>query len=196
MSAREIMDSITKARHIPRLEAAKAIGLSRQHLNIKIHKGLLRFTEVCRICDAFNLRIDLFDHRRKRFAEFDSAAFGASGNGMYYNDAESLLDSLGFDVVLVDVLTESVLQRTVGGYGRRVRAWIDGVDYDTAQSSAIATGLKMGNDKYDVEDPKELYKSSEGRWFFAVYGRTKDYIRLTTEETAQAFIKKYGILGE
>lgn len=198
IGTKQMLDYISNAKDVPYLKMAEILGISRQHLNSKVRFGRVNFLEICRICDYFGLNISLFDTKHRDYTDFKLDKFLTTDSTMRYDDVERFLNGMGIEIVLKDGISGRVVDRNVGGYGRRVRAWIDGVDYDTHNASAVSTGLNTasykygGTEKYNVPEPKELYRDSEGRWFYAVYGKTKDYIKPITDDTAKKFIERYG----
>lgn len=200
MTIKELLDTIKKHTKRSQREVSKLIGISPQLLNQRVNMGLLKFSDACRICDAAGLQIALYDIDNHKRILFDTDSFGTGGNGVRFDDAIDLLRELGLEVAIVDYATGRVLTSSVSGYGRRVRAWVDGTECDTLQACAIATGLNTdshkygGTEKYNVDDPRELYQKSDGTYFFAVYkpGRGEDTIVACDEKTAQDFIAQHG----
>ena len=181
---------------------AKQVGMASQLLNNNVNTGRLRLRDACRICDAVGLKIALFDMDTHKRIEFDTDEFLASGNEARFDDAVKLLGIIGLEAALVDAISGSIITGGRPGYGRRVRAWVDGIGYDTMRSVAISSGLNTdvykfgGTGKYDVEDARELYKDSAGRYFIATYGekRTDDRLDTCTPEEAREFIELHGLL--
>ena len=71
-----------------------------------------------------------------------------------------------------------------------------------SKRECISSGLNTdvykfgGTGKYDVEDARELYQDSAGRYFIVSYGekRTDDRIASCTLEEAKEFIAQHGYL--
>lgn len=107
-----------------------------------------------------------------------------------------LLDKLGVAVKYVDKETGNEVHFQTQGNGRRVRRMVDRVIYDTAKSDALAgTFLAFESGTVPSGMKMELYRDTDGRYFFAQYSNvdgSKDVIIPTTESDAKAFIKKYG----
>lgn len=202
MTVKELLNTVGKRTKKSQREISKLIGISPQLLNQKVNMGLLKFSEACRICDAAGMQVALFDIDNHKRVLFDTDSFSTGGNGVRYDDAVDLLREIGLELAIVDAASGIVITSTKSGYGRRVRVWIDGVEYDTLKSSAISTGLNTeshkygGTEKYNVDDPRELYQKSDGAYFFAVYkpGRGEDIIEPCDENTAQAFINLHGTI--
>lgn len=202
ISAKELLTTICRIKNKSQRDVSKLIGIGPQLLNQKVNGGMLKLTEMCRICDAAGLQLALFDMSKSKRVPFDTDTFGASDNGVRYDDAEGLLALIGLEVRLVDSSSKRIIQPSTGGYGRRVRAWVDSEEYDTLKANAIATGLNTecykfgGTEKYNVNDPRELYKTETGKWFFAVFGDTRndDAIVPCTEEEAARFIEEHGAI--
>ena len=112
------------------------------------------------------------------------------------DDYIEILDRIGIAVKYVNKETGEEIHLHARGNGRRVRRMVDRVIYDTAKSDALAgTFFAFENGKTPSGMTMELYKDSEGRYFFAQYSNadsSKDIIIPTTEADATAFIKKYG----
>lgn len=200
MTIKELLGTISRKTKKSQREIAQLIGISPQLLNQRINMGLLKLADACRICDATGLQIALFDIDSHKRIFFDTDSFASCGNGVRFEDAVDLLREIGLETAIVDYHTGAIVTSSHSGYGRRVRGWIDGIEYDTLKASAISTGLNTeshkygGAEKYDVDDPRELYQKSDGTYFLTVYDKRRgnDVLQPCDEKTAQAFIDLHG----
>ena len=200
MNSKELITTIGKITGKSLRTISKEVGVGSQLLGQKVNSGRLRFKDACQICDAVGLRIELFDVDRHVRIEFDVDRYLLSDNDVRFDDAIELFEYIGVEVAIASAASGTVITAGRSGYGRRIRAWVEGVAYDTMRCNALSSGLKKGvykyggTGKYETDDPRELYRDTQGRFFFAVYGenRTKDSIVPCTPEEAQAFIDKYG----
>lgn len=202
MDSKEFINAVSRKTGRSQRWIAKQVGMASQLLNNNVNTGRLRLRDACRICDSVGLQIALFDMDTHKRIVFDSDEFVRSGNETRFDDAVNLLGNIGLEVALVDAVSGSILSGGRPGFGRRVRAWVDGIGYDTMRSIAISSGLNTdvykfgGTGKYDVEDARELYQDSAGRYFIVSYGekRTDDRIASCTLEEAKEFIAQHGYL--
>lgn len=202
INSKELLTTISRIKNKSQREISKLIGIGPQLLNQKVNGGMLKLTEACRICDAAGIQLALYDAEKHKRIPFDTDTFATSDNGVRYDDAEALLALIGLEIKLVDAATNRFLEASTGGYGRRVRAWVEGEEYDTMKANAVSSGLNTecykfgGTEKYNVDDPRELYKTESGKWFFAVFGDTRndDEIVTCSEEEANEFIAAHGVL--
>ena len=201
MTLRELMASVQRQSRKSQREIALILGLSPQHFNQKISKGILTLAEAVVMCDSLGLEIVVVDSKDK-IVPFDDSPFVSGQGTLRFLDADMLLRCLGYSLEVYDGQAKATLARVVDGFGRRVRAWIDNKDYDTANATAVSTALDCvekyaAPNKYNVDDPRELYKTADGDYFFAVYAPSafNDRIELCTEEQAQAFIQEHGYMG-
>lgn len=108
----------------------------------------------------------------------------------------AILENLGIELSLTVKDTGNAIRQQRAGAGRRVRAMVDRVKYDTATSVAMANSFYAdGVNKYTDGKAMELYMDKENRYFFAEYfdwEGAKDRILPVTAEVAAAFIEKYG----
>lgn len=108
----------------------------------------------------------------------------------------AILENLGIELSLTVKDTGNEIRQQRAGAGRRVRAMVDRVKYDTASSVAIANSFYAdGVNKYTDGKAMELYMDKDNRYFFAEYfdwEGAKDRILPVTAEVAAAFIEKYG----
>ena len=199
MTIRELLGTVSRCTRRSQRDISKLIGISPQLLSQRVNMGLLKFADACRICDAAGLQIALFDIDTHKRVHFNAAAFSTSGNKARFDDAVDLLKQIGLEVAVVS--SGKIVSSSQTGYGRRVRMWIDGEEYDTLKATAVSSALNIeahkfgGADKYSVEDPRELYQRSDGQYFFTVYSLTEpDLIELCDEKTAQDFIDLHGLL--
>lgn len=117
-------------------------------------------------------------------------------NSLRADELLELLEGLGIELTMTVKETGKVIRPHIQGAGRRVKAMVDRVTYDTASSDALANNFYAdGVNEYTDGKALELYVSREGRYFFAEYSSwegVKDRITPVTPETAAAFIEKYG----
>lgn len=117
-------------------------------------------------------------------------------NSIRADDFLSLLEAIGIEVTLTVRDTGNPVRVYVKGYGRRVKAMVDRVTYDTAASNAISNNFYAdGVNEYTDGKAMELYIDKEGRYFFAEYSNWeggKDRISPVSAAEAAAFIEKYG----
>ncbi len=117
-------------------------------------------------------------------------------NSIRADDFLSLLEAIGIEVTLTVRDTGNIVRVYVKGYGRRVKAMVDRVTYDTAASNAISNNFYAdGVNEYTDGKAMELYIDKEGRYFFAEYSNWeggKDRISPVSAAEAAAFIEKYG----
>lgn len=107
-----------------------------------------------------------------------------------------LMDKMGVDVTFTNRKTGKEIRTPVAGTGRRVRAMVDRVIYDTAESDALANNFYAdGQNEYADGMAMELYIDREGRYFFAYYSNmdgVKDRIVPVSASDAASFIYRYG----
>lgn len=119
-----------------------------------------------------------------------------SRNSLRADEFIDLLDGVGIELQLVSKQTGKVFKTRIKGAGRRVRAMVGRVTYDTGKSDALSNNFYSdGVNMYNDGTARELYIDSEGRYFFAEYyewAGTKDRITPVNAEDAAAFISKYG----
>ena len=117
-------------------------------------------------------------------------------NSIRADDFLSLLEAIGIEVTLTVRDTGDPVRVYVKGAGRRVKAMVDRVTYDTAASNAISNNFYAdGVNEYTDGKAMELYIDKEGRYFFAEYSNWeggKDRISPVSAAEAAAFIEKYG----
>lgn len=117
-------------------------------------------------------------------------------NSIRADDFLSLLEAIGVEVTLTVKDTGNTVRVYVKGAGRRVKAMVDRVIYDTAASNAISNNFYAdGVNEYSDGKAMELYIDKEGRYFFAEYTNWeggKDRISPVSAAEAAAFIEKYG----
>ena len=117
-------------------------------------------------------------------------------NSIRADDFLSLLEAIGIEVTLTVRDTGNPVRVYVKGAGRRVKAMVDRVTYDTAASNAISNNFYAdGVNEYTDGKAMELYIDKEGRYFFAEYSNWeggKDRISPVSAAEAAAFIEKYG----
>lgn len=108
-----------------------------------------------------------------------------------------LMDKIGVDVTFTNRATGKELKIPSAGIGRRVKAMVDRVIYDTAGSDAIANNFYAdGKNEYSDGLAMELYIDREGRYFFACYSNlegVKDRIIPVSASDAAEFIGRYGV---
>ena len=106
-----------------------------------------------------------------------------------------LMDAIDVDVTFTDRKTGKEIRPLIPGAGRRVRAMVDRVIYDTENADAIANNFQSGSEDVLME----LYIDHDGHYFFACYSRmesVKDRISPVSADDAVKFIEKYGTLAE
>ena len=117
-------------------------------------------------------------------------------NSLRADELLDLLEGIGIELTMTVKETGKVVRSHIQGAGRRVKAMVDRVIYDTASSDALANNFYAdGVNEYTDGKALELYIDREGRYFFAEYSSwdgVKDRITPVTPETAAAFIEKYG----
>lgn len=117
-------------------------------------------------------------------------------NSLRADELLNLLEGIGIDFNLVSRETGKTVKLHITGAGRRVKAMVDRVIYDTAMSDAIANNFYAdGENEYTDGKALELYIDKEGRYFFAEYSNwdgVKDRITPVSAKDAAAFIEKYG----
>ena len=117
-------------------------------------------------------------------------------NSLRADELLDLLEGIGIELTMTVKETGKVVRSHIQGAGRRVKAMVDRVTYDTASSDALANNFYAdGVNEYTDGKALELYIDREGRYFFAEYSSwdgVKDRITPVTPETAAAFIEKYG----
>lgn len=108
----------------------------------------------------------------------------------------NLMDSIGVDVTLTNRATGKEIRMPTEGVGRRVKAMVDRVIYDTAASDALANNFYAdGKNEYSDGMAMELYIDQNGRYFFACYSNlegVKDRILPISASDAATFIRRYG----
>ena len=106
------------------------------------------------------------------------------------------MDSIGVDVTLTNRATGKEIRLPTEGVGRRVKAMVDRVIYDTAASDALANNFYAdGKNEYSDGMAMELYIDQNGRYFFACYSNlegVKDRILPISASDAATFIRRYG----
>lgn len=117
-------------------------------------------------------------------------------NSLRADEFLDLLEGIGIELTMTVKETGKVIRSHIQGAGRRVKAMVDRVTYDTASSDALANNFYAdGVNEYTDGKALELYIDKEGRYFFAEYSSwegVKDRITPVTPETAAVFIEKYG----
>lgn len=117
-------------------------------------------------------------------------------NSLRADELLDLLEGIGIELTMTVKETGKVVRSHIQGAGRRVKAMVDRVTYDTASSDALANNFYAdGVNEYTDGKALELYIDREGRYFFAEYSSwdgVKDRITPVTPETAAAFIEKCG----
>lgn len=117
-------------------------------------------------------------------------------NSLRADELLNLLDGIGVELTMTVKETGKVIRSHIHGAGRRVKAMVGRIIYDTALSDALANNFYAdGVNEYTDGKALELYIDREGRYFFAEYSSwegVKDRITPVTPETAAAFIEKYG----
>lgn len=119
-----------------------------------------------------------------------------SRNSLRADEFLELMDAIGVDVILKTRDTGVELKAHIAGAGRRVRAMVNRVIYDTEASDALANNFYADSvNEYNDGKAMELYIDREGRYFFAEYTNwegAKDRITPVTANDAAAFIERYG----
>lgn len=117
-------------------------------------------------------------------------------NTITVEDFLDMMDKLDIDVKLTVRSTGRPVRLHSEGYGRRVRAMVNKVTYDTATSEVLANNFYAdGVNEYNDGKALELYVDKEGRYFFAEYSSfpsVKDRITPVSDDDAAAFVEKYG----
>lgn len=117
-------------------------------------------------------------------------------NSMRADEFLEFMDAIGIDVSFVVRESGAALKTHIAGAGRRVRAMVDKVKYDTEAASALANNFFAdGKNEYTDGKAMELYVDDQGRYFFAEYTNwegAKDRITPVSGRDAAAFINKYG----
>lgn len=117
-------------------------------------------------------------------------------NSMRADEFLALMNAIGVDVNLTVRDTGEQIKAHIAGAGRRVRAMVNRVIYDTEAADALANNFYAdGVNEYTDGKAMELYIDREGRYFFAEYTNwegAKDRITPVTADDAAAFIQKYG----
>ena len=117
-------------------------------------------------------------------------------NSLRADEFLNLMDALGVDVTFTVRETGVAIKAHIPGAGRRVRAMVNKVIYDTAASDALANDFYAdGVNEYRDGKAMELYIDREGRYFFAEYTNwegAKDRITPVTANDAANFIERYG----
>ena len=117
-------------------------------------------------------------------------------NTLKVEDFIEILDLIGIDVSFTIRSTGEELQIRNPGHGRRVKAMVNRVKYDTANATMLANNFYAdGVNEYTEGKALELYIDKENRYFFAEYScweGVKDRITPVTANDAAAFIEKYG----
>ena len=117
-------------------------------------------------------------------------------NSMRADEFLDFMDAIGIDVTFTVRESGEALKTHIAGAGRRVRAMVDKVKYDTEAASALANNFYAdGVNEYTDGKAMELYVDDEGRYFFAEYTNwegVKDRITPVSARDAAVFIDKYG----
>ena len=117
-------------------------------------------------------------------------------NSMRADEFLDFMDAIGIDVAFTVRESGEALKTHIAGAGRRVRAMVDKVKYDTEAASALANNFYAdGVNEYTDGKAMELYVDDEGRYFFAEYTNwegVKDRITPVSARDAAVFIDKYG----
>lgn len=113
------------------------------------------------------------------------------------NDFFEILDAIGVGVMFFMKDTGAVFLKD-GRRTRRVVGVSDGVRYDTAEATLIATSFYADDEHEYGQDGKaqELYVDRENRYFIAEYSCNegeRNRVRSVPYNMATAFIKQYGI---
>lgn len=107
-----------------------------------------------------------------------------------------LLDAIGVEITLTVKETGKQVKEHIPGAGRRVKAMVDRVIYDTATADALSNNFYAdGENQYTDGKARELYIDNEGRYFFAEYSSwegAKDRITPVSASDAAVFIQKHG----
>lgn len=155
MTAKEVINTASRATGISQAKAAESLGWSPQQLSAKISRKTLRA-----------------------------------------DDFLNLLDSMGVDVTYTVRETGKSIKAHIPGAGRRVRAMVNKVIYDTAYSDALSNDFYIDGDNMLLDGKgSELYIDSEGRYFLAEYTSfegVKDRIIPLTANDAAAYIRRNG----
>lgn len=117
-------------------------------------------------------------------------------NSMRADEFLEFMDAIGVDVSFTVRESGAALKTHTPGAGRRVRAMVDKVKYDTEAASALANNFYAdGVNEYHDGKAMELYVDDQGRYFFAEYTNwegAKDRITPVTGRDAATFIERYG----
>lgn len=108
-----------------------------------------------------------------------------------------IMDVLGIEVVLRVKETGKEINVGEQGHGKRIRAMVDGVIYDTASSRILASSFYAdGVNEYNNGTAVELYADRDGRYFFAEYSEwdgVKDRVCPVSSSVAADFIERHGL---
>lgn len=114
-------------------------------------------------------------------------------NSLRADEFLNLLEGIGVDVMLVNKEDGTIIRLRAG---RRVKAMVDKVVYDTDNAYPLANNFYAdGVNEYTYGKALELYVDSEGRYFFAEYSNwegAKDRIVPVSATDAASFIETYG----
>lgn len=117
-------------------------------------------------------------------------------NTMRADDFIELMDAIGVDITLTVHDTGALIKPHIQGAGRRIRAMVNKVIYDTNYADALSNNFYAnGVDQYVDGRAIELYIDREGRYFFAEYTNldgVKDRITPISAGDAATFIERYG----
>lgn len=117
-------------------------------------------------------------------------------NSLRADEFLALLEGIGVELTLTVKDTGKTVKTHIAGAGQRVRAMVDRVIYDTAESDALANNFyEDGENKFADGEALELYIDKEGRYFFAEYYEDetkKSRITPVAAKVAAAFIREYG----
>lgn len=118
-------------------------------------------------------------------------------NGYFtINEFAKIMEILGVEITFRYKDTGEDVKIRRKGAGRRVRAMVNKVIYDTAISEAVSNNFwSDGEHELPGGIGMELYVTRDGKYFLAEYldmELTKDRIIPVTEGRAREFIEKYG----
>lgn len=117
-------------------------------------------------------------------------------NSLRADEFLALLEGIGVELTLTVKDTGKTVKTHIAGAGQRVKAMVDRVIYDTAESDALANNFyEDGENKFIDGEALELYIDKEGRYFFAEYYEDetkKSRITPVAAKVAAAFIREYG----
>lgn len=117
-------------------------------------------------------------------------------NSLRADEFLALLEGIGVELTLTVKDTGKTVKTHIAGAGQRVKAMVDRVIYDTAESDALANNFyEDGENKFTDGEALELYIDKEGRYFFAEYYEDetkKSRITPVAAKVAAAFIREYG----